>query len=192
LNTLKIVHQVIDALNAAAIPYMLVGSFSSNFFGRPRSTKDADFVVVLAGDQLTQLVNALGNDFRLDTQMSFESITMTMRYIVHCMASPFTIELFQLSPEPHDQSRFARRQQVDFDGRPAFLPTAEDVVVIKLRWAAGGRRVKDVEDVRDVLAVRGPLLDLAYIRHWTDVHGTRAIFEKLWAESNPDAAGGPV
>jgi hypothetical protein len=117
---------------------------------------------------------------------------MTMRYILHCTASPFTIELFQLSSEPHDQSRFSRRQQVDFDGRPAFLPTAEDVVVIKLRWAAGGRRTKDVDDVKDVLAIRGPILDLAYIRHWTDVHGTRGLFEKLWAESGTDSSVGPV
>ena len=36
---------VIDALEACSIPYMLVGSYSSNVYGVERSTQDADFVV---------------------------------------------------------------------------------------------------------------------------------------------------
>jgi hypothetical protein len=36
---------VIDALEACSIPYMLVGSYSSNIYGVERSTQDADFVV---------------------------------------------------------------------------------------------------------------------------------------------------
>ena len=40
---------VIDSLEAEQIPYMLVGSFSSNFYGIPRSTEDGDLVIELAG-----------------------------------------------------------------------------------------------------------------------------------------------
>jgi len=43
---------VLDALDAAGIPFMLVGSLASNFHGIPRSTRDADFVVELAGSLL--------------------------------------------------------------------------------------------------------------------------------------------
>lgn len=38
---------VVDALDSLSIPYMVVGSFSTNLYGLPRSTKDADFVVQL-------------------------------------------------------------------------------------------------------------------------------------------------
>ena len=38
---------VIDGLEAMGVDYMLVGSFSSNFYGIPRATQDADFVVQL-------------------------------------------------------------------------------------------------------------------------------------------------
>jgi hypothetical protein len=37
--------QVIDVLNAHSVPYMLVGSLSTNFHSVPRSTKIADIVV---------------------------------------------------------------------------------------------------------------------------------------------------
>ena len=38
---------VIEALEACGIPYMLVGSYSSNSYGVPCSTQDADFVIEL-------------------------------------------------------------------------------------------------------------------------------------------------
>ena len=56
---------VIDALNALAVPYLLVGSFASNFYGIPRSTQDADFVgveVVLGGVGAEEAQGALGVD----------------------------------------------------------------------------------------------------------------------------------
>ena len=40
--------RVVDVLNKSGIPFMLVGGFSSNCHGIPRSTKDADFVVQLS------------------------------------------------------------------------------------------------------------------------------------------------
>ena len=61
----------------------------------------------------------------------------------------------------------------------AFVPTAEDVVITKLRWSKGGNRRKDAEDVENVIAVQADALDLAYIRQWTDQHGTRELFEQL-------------
>ena len=38
---------VAEALESCDIPYMLVGSYSSNFYGVDRSTQDADFVIEL-------------------------------------------------------------------------------------------------------------------------------------------------
>ena len=70
---------VIDALNAQEIPYMLVGSFSTNFYGIPRSTQDADFVISIDDGSLLELAETLGPDFRVDPQMSFETVTMTRR-----------------------------------------------------------------------------------------------------------------
>jgi hypothetical protein len=36
--------RVADALNAAGVPFMLVGGFSSNYHGIPRSTKDWPYI----------------------------------------------------------------------------------------------------------------------------------------------------
>ena len=102
-----------------------------------------------------------------------------MRHIAVHLKTTYKIELFHLSSDPHDQSRFARMQAIDFEGRPVWLPTAEDVVVTKLRWSKGGKRAKDLEDVKNVLAVQRGKLDLNYIRQWCDQHGTRQLLEQL-------------
>ena len=179
MSASDLVLRVIALFEQLAIPYMLVGSFSSNYYGRPRSTRDADFVVLLQGDSLKRLHDALGPDFHLDPQISFETLTMTTRHVITHPATAFKIELFLLSEDPHDQKRFARRQSVEFQGQKAWLPTAEDVIIQKLRWHGRGRRAKDFLDVVEVLGNQGNALDLEYIRFWTTLHNTNAEFERL-------------
>jgi hypothetical protein len=185
VSSTDLVLRLISILKDLGIPYMLVGSYSSNYYGRPRATQDADFVLIISSDQLKELSSRLGPDFHVDPQMSFETVTMTMRYIIHHPKSVFKIELFLLSDDPHDRARFERRQAVDFEGTPTHMPTPEDVIVTKLRWSKGGRRSKDVADVADVLAVQAGRLNLAYIRDWCDRHQTRELFEKLLTEAMP-------
>ena len=183
MRATDLVLNLISIFDESKIPYMLVGSYSSNFYGRDRATNDADFVVVIESSQLAEIARKLGSDFKIDPQMSFETISMTTRYIVNHPATAFKIEVFLLSDDAHDQARFSRRIQVNFEGRGTYLPTPEDVVITKLRWSKAGKRSKDVLDIAQVLAVQFGKLDLPYIRGWCDQHDTRELFETLLAES---------
>jgi len=62
--------RVADGLNVAKIPFMLVGGFSSNYHGVPRSTKDADFVVQLNSPLNRNFAQTLGSEFEAEPQMS--------------------------------------------------------------------------------------------------------------------------
>jgi hypothetical protein len=88
-----------------------------------------------------------------------------------------------MNDDPFARERFARRQRSPFLGRQAFVPTPEDVVVVKLRWALSLNRSKDVEDARGVIAVQGDRLDWNYIRRWCDAHGTRELLDKVQAST---------
>ena len=80
---------VFAALDAAAIPYMLVGSLASNFHGIPRSTRDADFVVALSAESLRTFEAHLPAGLLLERQGAFATVTGTMRYLVVLAGSPF-------------------------------------------------------------------------------------------------------
>jgi hypothetical protein len=167
--------RVADALAVSGIRYLLAGSFSSNYYGIPRSTKDADFVVELRGGVGRDFMAQLGTDFEADPQLSFETNTGTYRQLIQHQSSPFKVELFLLSDDPHDQARFQRRVAVHTNGREIWLPTAEDVIIMKVRWA----RSRDKDDVRGVIGVQGDKLDWPYIEGWCERHGTRALLEEI-------------
>ena len=91
----------------------------------------------------------------LEPQLTFETNTGTFRQLLRYKRKMFKVELFLLSQDPHDQSRFQRRRVVQLFERRLWLPSPEDVVITKLRWARG----KDKDDARDVIAVQKGKLD---------------------------------
>jgi hypothetical protein len=175
LNIENVALEVVRVLNENQTPYFLAGSFSSNYWGIPRSTKDADFVILLPPDQLKDLCRKLSVFMWVDDQLRFETIMGTHKILSRHEATGLEVELFFLSNDPHDQARFQRRVKVRVFNHDLFIPTAEDVIVMKLRWA----RSKDKDDVRDVIAVQGDALDWEYIYSWCDTHGTRALVDEI-------------
>jgi hypothetical protein len=171
--------EVVDALERRQIPYLLVGSFSSNFYGIPRSTKDVDLVVELGQHSIREVASELGPRYSLDRQVGFESVTGTTQYVIDVVGTRFRVELFAISNDSHDLERFARRVQVAWLGRQIWLPTAEDVIVTKLRWLSHLRRNKDHDDIVQVASVQGDRLDWQYMNRWADEHGTRSVLDGI-------------
>ena len=187
MNGFEATRVFIHALESVGVDYMVAGSLSSNAYGIPRSTKDADVVLVLQPGQLDAVMNIVGRDFILDPQASFEAVTGTYRHIIQVASIAFKIELFLLSRDEHDQKRFQRKERVSSAqvGCDLWLPTPEDVVVMKLRWAKGAARSKDTDDVRNIIAVQGEALDWPYIHQWCEKHGTRALLDEIRASIPP-------
>ena len=179
MDLVEIVARVLRALNELNVPYMLVGSLSSNMYGEPRMTKDADLVVQLGDTPLSALLEKLGPGYQIDRQLGFETVTGTTRYHIRHVEDDFLVELFELTSDAHNQQRFSRRRETTFGGVKTFVPTAEDVVLQKLRWYKRGKRPKDIQDAENVMEVQAGHLDLAYIRKWCEEHGTRELFEEL-------------
>ena len=178
----EVVALVVRALDAAGVPHMLVGSLSSNVYGVERSTQDADFVIELGGRPVDPIVAALAPVVRVEPQVSFESVTLSPRYEAVHLPTGFGIELFMLQDDPFARARFARRVPRQLAGVTVYLPTAEDVVVQKLRWYVRAKRAKDREDLRQVLAVQHGHLDMGYVRGWCERHGALTVLDELLAQ----------
>jgi hypothetical protein len=182
LNSEQVIRRVIDSLDELAFQYVLVGSFASNIYGQARSTKDADLVVEGAPGNAAILAKKLGPEFRLDPQIKFESVTGTRRVVIVHVPTQFEIEVFELSNDPHDQSRFARRRMAQVYGGHSWVLTPEDVLITKLNWLRSANRSKDRMDVQQVIAVQSQMLDWPYIERWCDAMGSRAVLEQIRTE----------
>lgn len=186
MNGTEALLALVAALDEASIPYMIVGSYSSNFYGIPRSTKDADLVLHLPSTGWAKLPSLLPAGIHMEEQMGFEMVTSTRKELLRVEGSLFEIELFHLSEDAHDQSRFTRRRRIEiFPGSFVWLPTPEDVVVQKLRWSKGAQRSKDFADAVAVLKVQGKFLDWTYIEDWSRRHGTLDLLSEAKTEASP-------
>lgn len=169
----KLACRVLDACEHESVEHMLTGAFAHGLYGIPRSTKDVDVVLSLAGhDPLKRVVDKLDGVVRFESQIQFDTLTWGKRLVGQSVSDPpFKVELFELFDDPFVQSQFRRKRRMFSEQieRDTWLPTPEDVVVQKLRWG----RNKDLDDARDVLAVQGPeTLDMTYVERWCSEHGT--------------------
>lgn len=183
MNTDEFVLAVIDYLNEQAVPYMLVGSLATNFYCVPRSTEDADIVVQSQVVQVARQIHQAQPHIHFNPQMGFESVTATKKIVLQTAVHGFEIELFELSAEEHDQTRFSRRTLVETMGRKVWIASLEDMVVTKLRWSQHAGREKDISDARNLMGVQHDRIDWPYVESWCDHHGTREIMERLRRES---------
>ncbi|MCY2975161.1 MAG: hypothetical protein NTW52_10905 [Planctomycetota bacterium] len=169
----EIAIKVIEATEMAGMSYMTVGAIAAGTHGIPRSTSDVDLLIdIKSGKGINTIVQNLEPYVRFSPQVVFDTFTWGRRHIGKSkFEPPYGVELFETFDDPFVHSEFSRRyhQFVPLLGRKTWLPTAEDVIVQKLRWG----RSKDLDDARDVLAVQGPeTLDMVYINHWCTEHGT--------------------
>lgn len=170
--------QLVCALNQQNVAYMLVGSYSSNAYGIPRATNDADLVVEILDAALASIKPSIDAHYLIESQQEFELFTGTIRRVIRFQSINFVVEFFQLSDDAFDQARFRRRVRVQSDvlGGSIWLPTPEDVIVQKLRWS----RPQDLMDAENVMMVQHDILDWNYIRHWTTLHGTTHKLEEIF------------
>ncbi|MEN3942657.1 DUF6036 family nucleotidyltransferase [Prosthecobacter sp. SYSU 5D2] len=183
MNQTKCVNLILDCVESTGIKYMVGGSIASMNYGIPRATKDFDLVIDVHEPEFTSFLKAVDPFFTLDPQIYLESLTGTKRFILQHRTTAFEVELFIKSQDPHHLSMWDRKTQrrLVFSKREAWTPTAEDMIIQKLRW----QRDRDKMDVREMIGVQSPNLDWPYIENWCDQHGTRALLEEIRASIPP-------
>jgi hypothetical protein len=183
---------VIEALNHAGARYLLTGALATNVYAEPRSTKDADFVVEMSAVELENLLRALQPAFAREPQMAFETATGKSMHRLRYRRTPFLVEIFEaMMTDPHEAARFERRVPTQVEGLPTFVPTAEDIIVQKLRWISRLNRAKDRQDVVTLIRYRRHRLDWPYLYHWCERHNTRDAIDRFQAEADANPIEGP-
>jgi hypothetical protein len=157
----EVARDLADVLERRGLPYAVGGALALGFYATPRATIDVDVnVFVSPVADLQRALSALGEaGFVADdaahvladqakTEGQFRGKVAGLRVDVFVPAIPYYAELE------------GRRRQVALLGRPLWILSAEDLLVLKMMFF----RRKDLADVEAVLREQGALLDRQFVR----------------------------
>lgn len=119
-----VLFEVLDAFDALAIPYIIVGSFASTYWGRPRTTHDADILVEIPFSKATALARSLQPSFYADQDAIWEAVRGRGQFNVIHTSHPFKVDLWIRQDTAFDRQRFRRRQLGTMFGRSVWITSA--------------------------------------------------------------------
>jgi hypothetical protein len=166
-------------LNRAELAYMLTGSMASNFWGVPRTTHDLDFVVQLPPAAVPKMVAAFSGDFFLDEAAVCAAYQPPHQFNAIDRRSALKVDFWLPRPVPFECEMFERRRQIKLFGEPAWIGTAEDVLLHKLFWNQITPSDRQLSDAAGIVAVQGDALDKKYLRRWADELSVADELDKL-------------
>lgn len=169
---------IAHALEAHAIPYMIVGSFASTLHGEPRTTQDLDIVIDPDAEAFERFLAALDPGvFYVDPDVARDALRRRTMFNLIEMATAWKVDLVIRRARPFSIEELRRRQRVTMLGVSVAAATAEDTIIAKLEWSQASGSDRQLEDVRGILRVRGADLDRAYLEGWVRQLG----LEQVWA-----------
>jgi hypothetical protein len=105
---------VIETLTRLQVPYMLTGSVAASFYGRPRTTHDADVVIDPTPVQLDRLVASLaGSGVYVDLDGARRALRERLMFNVIETAHACKVDPIIRRARAFSAEEFARRRAVD-------------------------------------------------------------------------------
>jgi hypothetical protein len=93
--------------------------------------------------------------------------------------SALKVDFWLTRPEPFDVEMLRRRVQVTLFGEPAWISTAEDVILHKLVWNRISPSDRQLGDAAGIVAVQADALDSNYLRQWAQELNLASEVERL-------------
>jgi len=181
--------RLLELLDRAEIHYYIGGSVASSTHGIPRTTMDVDLVADINPDQIDELVGLLQAEFYADATMIREGLARGRSFNLIHYGSAYKFDVFPLRKDDYSRIEFDRRAFAEIrslgpEPIACAIATAEDTILRKLEWyrAGGETSERQWNDLRGVLKVSGPRLDLAYLRQWAPNLKVDDLLERLLAE----------
>lgn len=180
----EVLFKVLDALDALGIPYMIVGSFASNYWGRPRATHDADLVIEISSEKAAALAQWLEDEFYAPAFVIEEAVRQRDHFNVIHLEHPFKVDLWVRQDAAYDQESFRRRQLGTMFGRRVWIASAEDTILSKLLWYKASPVLhRQLQDALEVYEIQEPDLDQVYLDRWAKSLNVANLLAQIRSEA---------
>jgi hypothetical protein len=176
----ELLSDCLGRLNRIGVEYYLTGSMASNYWGIPRTTHDLDFVIRMSPSAIKPLVEAFGDDYYIDEAAVASAFAPPFQFNAIDTRSALKIDFWLPKPAPFDREMLSRRMAVTIAGVPAWIATAEDVILHKLIWNQISPSNRQLVDAAGIFAVQGERLDRVYMQKWAEDLGVEHVLAQLF------------
>ncbi len=159
---------------------------ASNFWGIPRTTHDLDFVIQLLPSFVPKMMEAFSGEFFLDEAAVRAAFRPPYQFNAIDKRSTLKVDFWMLGQMVFEQEMFSRRTRQTLFGEPAWIGTAEDVLLHKLYWDKMTPSSRQLGDAVGIAVVQAGRLDLDYLRRWAkELRVTQSLEDVLAGKIKP-------
>lgn len=179
---------IVERLVRLGIPYMIVGSIAALAHGRKRATQDFNVVIEVDRTSLAALLGELpATEFYVSPDAAYDALARSTMFNVIDMATGWKVDLIPLKRRAFSRRELARRVSLEVLGLTVAVASIEDVILAKLEWSKlGGSSARQLEDVRELLALGRERVDAAYVEAGVLELGLEVEWAKV---GRPDGEG---
>lgn len=173
---MNVERDVIERLEALAIPWYLTGSWALAAYAEPRMTRDIDLVLdATRSDYESSVRPAFEADFLVNDPIDLGG--RSMGGLIH-RSELVRVDLMFGRTDVWARSAMARRRRLDHPTLgPIWAITAEDLVLAKLEWSEGTSELQ-LRDVRSIVRLVDDL-DWTYLERYAATLGIRDRLETI-------------
>lgn len=182
-----VVVSVIRRLDALGLDYMIVDSYASNVWGRPRSSHDADLVVRVAAADSDRFYRAFSTDYALEPASLRRDLEDGRMFNLIPRTGIFKVAIIPVRKTEYAREEFSRRKPVHALGLDLWVASPEDTILYKLVWFQKGDEVsgRQLEDARDVYAVQRGAIDEQYLDRWASDLSVQDLLARVCSAARP-------
>jgi len=169
VSQFDLLRYIAELLNRLNIPFMLVGSHASSYYGEARSTHDIDIVIDLDPRHIPGLIKNIDPGRYYISESALREGRMANLIDTH---TGDKVDFFILDGAPENRVAFDRRSVKSILGVEIPIASAEDTILAKLRWSemSGGSQ-RQISDIQQILRVQRNRLDENYLHEQADRMG---------------------
>lgn len=187
----EVVLDAFQRFEAIGLRPLVGGSYASSAWGNPRQTHDLDITLKLYRETLEPFIESFEGDYmvsRDEIETALKEPKWPAGFQLLHFDSAFKIDVFLSQEDEYGLLVETRAKQVELaPGLSAAYVTAEDIVLMKLRWYELGNRVSDRQwnDLVQVIEIQGDSFDRVYLLKWADHFDLRTLAEDALSEARP-------
>ena len=172
----RFVKRVVRVFNRSGLEYMFTGALASSYYGRARTTLDADIVLAAQADDLTALAKLLTEAGLKARKDKLEA----------AWKSDYRIVTIEDEKTPHTLDIIFRNKRLDRNpgrimGLETYFEPADSLILAKLRMIKAtvdpARAANDREDIKVIL--ENTTIDLKWLQEKARTESTSKILADL-------------